>query len=143
MSRVVASLALLLAACAGAQKEPAPNANDLLVGRWANGEPGSTCMEQFEFRADGTLLYASGGGARMEGQFELSANPSARGLRVLIMQASGANGGKDCSGDVREDGVGAILVSYVWIDPGKDLLLACAEDSFSYCDSPMRRVRTR
>jgi hypothetical protein len=141
MSRVVACLALLLAACAGAPKAPAPNANELLVGVWANGEPGAKCMEQFEFRADGTLRYASGGGARMEGQFELSANPSARGMRVLIMQAGGANGGKDCSGDVREGG--AILESYIWIDPGKDLFLACAEDSFSYCDIPMRRVRNR
>ena len=126
MSRVVACLALLLAACAGTPKEPAPNANGLLVGAWANGEPGSKCMEQFEFRADGTLVYASGGGARMEGQFELSANPSARGLRVMI---------------VREGGT--ILESYIWIDPGKDLFLACAEDSFAYCDIPMRRIRNR
>lgn len=133
--------ALLLSACAAAPGLGPLNANELLIGRWANGEPGSRCVEQFDFRPDGSLLYVSGGGARIEGTYELSARPTGRGLHVLVMKVARSTGGNDCSGNVREEGEGAVSVGYVWIDARKELLLPCAEDNFSYCDIPLRRLR--
>ena len=132
---------LLLPACATAPGQGPLNANDTLIGRWANGEPGSRCVERFDFKPDGSLLYVSGGGARIEGTFELSARPTGRGLHVLVMKVTRSSGGNDCAGNVREEGEGAISVSYVWIDARKEMLLPCAEDNYDFCDIPLRRVR--
>ena len=37
--------------------------------------------------------------------------------------------------------IGGTSVSYVWLDAGKDILLGCAQDNYSYCDIPLRRLR--
>lgn len=142
MTRIPMFLAvLLLSACATAPGIGPLNANELLVGRWANGEPGTRCQEIFDFKPDGTLLYVSGGGARIEGIFELSARPTGRGLHVLVMKVTQSTGGNDCNGNPREEGEGAVSVGYVWIDARKEMLLPCAEDNYAYCDIPLRRVR--
>ena len=145
MNRIVIVASVLLSSCAAAPGQPAPdagpNAGLMIVGRWANAEPGSKCVEQFDFRADGTVYYASDGGARIEGSYTLSPNSSVRGLRVLVMNVSAFNGGKDCQGEIPGAEIGGTSVSYVWLDAGKDILLGCSEDSYSYCDIPLRRLR--
>ena len=145
MKPTLVAVAVLLSGCAAAPSQPAPdagpNARLMIVGRWANAEPGSKCVEQFDFRADGTVYYASDGGARIEGSYTLSPNPSVRGLRVLVMNVSAFNGGKDCLGEIPGAEIGGTSVSYVWLDATKEILLGCAEDSYSYCDIPLRRLR--
>lgn len=141
MRKVALALAAA-AALSGCASAPLPrNENLRIVGRWANGEPGSACREQFEFREDGRVLYTSGGGARVEGTYVLSPNPSARGMHALLMQVVASNGGNDCQGDPAAGGPGDTTSLYLWIDTAKDYLLGCAEDNFDYCDRPLRRVR--
>jgi hypothetical protein len=138
---LVVFLGAVSSACVLAQERPAgePAAQQALVGRWEWTNPEKKCRETMEFRSNGMVALYSGP-SRFDGTYEISPDPSARGLYRLVMKTPKASEKrKDCSGS--EEELPEIESGYVWIDATKEMFMFCEEDNFSYCTAPLRRAR--
>ena len=74
-----------------------------LVGTWRIDVPSLKCYEIYEIRTDGTSRVSSAT-ERAESDFEISAQPSARGFYRWVDKIVKDNGQPDCSGSIMQAG---------------------------------------
>ena len=131
--------AMLLSTCllgASAHAAPPPASHPIL-GIWKLTLPDGSCSETYRFRGDGTTLVTSAQEIS-ESQFNIPAEPSARGFYKLEDRAIKDNGKRDCSGDIMK--AGARVTHFIHFHPSGMLFVMCAAESLDTCIGPFRRV---
>ena len=130
---------MLLSTCllgASAHAAPPPASHPIL-GIWKLTLPDGSCSETYRFRGDGTTLVTSAQEIS-ESQFNIPAEPSARGFYKLEDRVIKDNGKRDCSGDIMK--AGARVTHFIHFHPSGMLFVMCAAESLDTCIGPFRRV---
>lgn len=131
-------LSMLAAAQCARAAPPEPPPNHPILGIWKLSLPDTGCSETYHFRGDGTSLVTSNEEVA-ESEFEIPANPSAKGFYKLQDRIVKDNGKKDCSGAITK--VGTRAINWVRFHPSGALFLMCADESMESCIGPFERVR--
>ncbi len=130
---VVLSLALL-----GAPAMAAPPASTHpILGIWMLTLPDGSCSEIYRFRGDGTSLVTSAAEVS-ESEYNIPAEPSAKGFYRLDDKVVKDNGKQDCSGAITK--VGSKGTYFVHFHPSGSLFLMCQAESLDACIGPFRRM---
>jgi hypothetical protein len=108
-----------------------------IVGSWTMTSKDGLCSETYRFSADGTVLVTSGDEVA-EIRSELAAEPSSRGFYRWRHTVEKHNGKRDCSGNLVNPGDSATW--FIQLDPSKERLIMCKEESTMACFGPLRRV---
>lgn len=132
------ALALTLALLAPSAMAAPPAANHPILGIWKLTLPDGSCSEIYRFRGDGTSLVTSAEEIS-ESEFNIPAEPSAKGFYKLEDRIVKDNGKKDCSGEIMK--IGARVTHFVHFHPSGALFLMCADESLDACIGPFRRMQ--
>ena len=108
-----------------------------LVGTWRIDVPDLKCYEIYEIRADGTTRVSSAT-ERAESDFEISAQPSAKGFFRWIDKIVKDNGQPDCSGSIMQ--LGHVATNFIAVHPSGDKFLMCEEENLNACLGPFVRL---
>jgi len=135
--RMLANIVLSLAMLAPGVMAAAPAANHPILGIWKLTLPDGSCSEVYRFRGDGTTLVTSAEEVS-ESEFNIPAEPSARGFYKLEDRIVKDNGKQDCSGDIMK--TGSKVTHFVHFHPSGALFLLCAAESFEACIGPFLRM---
>jgi len=108
-----------------------------ILGIWRLTLPDGSCSETYRFRGDGTTLVTSAEEVS-ESEFEIPAQPSAKGFYKLQDRVVKDNGKKDCTGAVTK--VGSKATNFIQFHPSGALFLMCAHESLDACIGPFERV---
>lgn len=108
-----------------------------LIGVWKVDVAGTQCHEIYAIHQDGTTAVASGSQAA-ETDFQIDAEPSAKGFYKWVDRIVKDNGKPDCLGSVMQ--VGHQATSYIMVHPAGKEFLMCATESLSRCIGPFRRL---
>lgn len=114
---------------------PAPHP---IVGSWTWTLPGKTCVETWQYRADGTRLGSSGEEVT-QADYEITAKPSLLGFYRLAETVSKGNGKRDCSGDLHEAS-NESSTRFIQFSPKLDQLIVCKAESLQACFGPLKRA---
>ena len=114
---------------------PAPHP---IVGSWTWTLPGKTCVETWQYRADGTRLGSSGEEVT-QADYEITAKPSLLGFYRLDETVSKGNGKRDCSGDLHEAS-NESGTRFIQFSPKLDQLIVCKAESLQACFGPFKRA---
>jgi hypothetical protein len=114
----------------------APPLDHPIIGYWSWSDLGSSCIDQFHFRADGTWLGASGD-ERTKGEYQIEPEPSGRGLYIIAMKITWRNESADCAGKKLQ--VGTQATAYVRIS-AHNALMFCSDREERVCIGPYRRL---
>lgn len=115
----------------------APAPHHPIVGIWRLAVPEANCSELYRFRPDGTTLVTSAEEVS-ESEYDIPAEPSAKGYYKMVDTVVKDNGKKDCSGAVMP--VGRKATSFVLFHPSGVLFLMCRAESMDACIGPFHRV---
>lgn len=130
---VVLSLALL-----GAPSTAAPPVSTHpILGIWKLTLPDGSCSEVYRFRGDGTSLVTSAEEVS-ESEYNIPAEPSAKGFYRLDDKVVKDNGKHDCSGAITK--VGSKGTYFVQFHPSGSLFVMCQAESLDACIGPFRRM---
>lgn len=111
-----------------------------LVGKWTWTRSINSCMEVYQFRADGTFDVVSGEEVA-SGRYEISRAPDANGFFTMKGQTFKTNGARDCSDPGSQPGdYDKPYTVYVVFHSAQPLHLQCYEPSLEKCFGPLRRV---
>lgn len=136
--RLPIGLLLLMAMLAPGAHAAPPAANHPILGIWKLTLPDGSCSEIYRFRGDGTTLVTSAEEVS-ESEYDIPAEPSAKGFYKLQDRIVKDNGKKDCSGEIMKPGAKA--THFVHFHPSGALFLMCAEESLDACIGPFRRMQ--
>lgn len=100
--------------------------------------PGKSCVETWQYRADGTRQLSSGD-ELSQARYEISAQPSLLGFYRLVETVTQASTKPDCAGDLHE-ATGESLTRYLQFSPRHEQLIVCREESLKACFGPIKRV---
>ena len=131
---VVLSLAILAPPAIAAP----PAADHPILGIWKLTLPDGSCSEVYRFRGDGTTLVTSAEEVS-QSEFNIPAQPSAKGFYKLEDRLVKDNGKKDCIGQITK--VGGTAIHFVHFHPSGSLFLMCAAESLEVCIGPFRRMQ--
>lgn len=118
------------------QPRPVPRGHPL-VGLWEIEVPGTSCLETYEVRPDGTMSVSSGSQA-VESHFLVSSRPTRLGFYAWVDQVVYDNGLPDCLGGRGE--AGQVALNFVWFDRSGREFLLCDDESLDACVGPFRRL---
>jgi hypothetical protein len=107
-----------------------------IIGHWKIALGDGRCSEAYRIRADGTMHVTSADEVA-DSQFEITAQPSAKGFYKWSDRVTQDNGGKDCSGEVTQ--VGHESTYFVVFNPDEDVFLMCQAEDISTCFGPFVR----
>lgn len=111
-----------------------------LIGAWRYEYPGSGCIEQYEFRVDGTRISVSGD-ERLMTEFEIRDLADFVGFYRWKDRVVTSNGRRDCSGSIVP--VGDVATGYLHVDATADSIALCSLPVIDACFATFRRVRPR
>lgn len=131
------TLLLLLGAPAAMAAPLPPVQNHPILGIWRLTLPGEQCYEVYRFRADGTTLVTSAEEVS-ESEYNIPAEPSAKGFYKLTDTIVKDNGKQDCSGEIMK--VGSKSTNFILFHPSNAVFLMCATESMDMCIGPFHRV---
>ena len=132
----LALVALALYALAQEVRRTALPRGHPLIGTWGIDVPGTGCHEAYTFHPNGTASITSGKEAG-ETEFELDAEPSAKGFYRWADRVVKDNGKPDCTGQVTQ--VGQMATNYLLVDPTGRRFLMCSAEDLSTCIGPFER----
>jgi hypothetical protein len=135
--RMLTGLLLSSALLACAAHAAPPSASHPILGIWKLTLPDGSCSETYRFRGDGTTLVTSAEEIS-ESEFNIPAEPSAKGFYKLEDRIVKDNGKKDCSGEIMK--VGNKATNFIHFHPSGSLFLMCAAESLDACIGPFQRV---
>lgn len=124
-----------LAATQESPRTPLP-ATHPLVGAWRLELPDLGCIEQYEFRADGTKLSRSGK-ELSESEFEIVPVGSSTSHYKWVDRVTKSNGEADCTGAVTS--VGHVTVNFIRVHSSGQRLLVCDAESTDSCYAELHR----
>lgn len=136
--------ALLCGSAAAQPAKPAPPASAAvaaphpLVGTWSWTLPGKSCVETWQYRADGRRLGTSGEEVT-QGDYQVPAKPTTTGFYPLTETVTNSNGKRDCSGDLHADGDESVL-RFIQFSPKLDQFIVCKAASLEACFGPLKRM---
>lgn len=134
LTGLVLSLAILASAPATAAPPPATHP---ILGIWVLTLPDGSCSEIYRFRGDGTSLVTSNEEIS-ESEFNIPAQPSAKGFYRLDDKVIKDNGKQDCTGSVTK--IGSKVTHFVQFHPSGALFVMCMAESLDACIGPFRRM---
>lgn len=134
LTGVVLSLAMLVQPAIAAP----PASSHPILGIWKLTLPDGSCSETYRFRGDGTTLVTSAEEIS-QSEFNIPAQPSAKGFYKLEDRLVKDNGKKDCIGQVTKAGTTA--THFVHFHPSGALFLMCVSESLDACIGPFRRMQ--
>ena len=134
LTGVVLSLAMLAQPAMAAP----PAADHPILGIWKLTLPDGSCSEIYHFRGDGTTLVTSAQEVA-QSEFDIPAQPSAKGFYKLEDRLVKDNGKKDCIGQITK--VGTRAIHFVQIHPSGTLFLMCTAESLDACIGPFLRMQ--
>ena len=114
-----------------------PAASHPILGIWKLTLPDGSCSETYRFRGDGTTLVTSAEEIS-ESEFDIPAEPSAKGFYKLEDRVVKDNGKKDCSGEIMK--TGSKVTHFVHFHPSGLLFVMCQAESLDACIGPFQRV---
>ncbi len=135
--RMLSALVLSLAILAPPATAAVPVASHPILGIWQLTLPDGSCSEIYRFRGDGTSLVTSNEEVS-ESEFNIPAEPSAKGFYRLDDKIVKDNGKRDCSGSVTK--IGQKVTHFVHFHPSGSLFLMCMAESLDACIGPFRRM---
>jgi hypothetical protein len=131
---LLTTVALLLAAnwteAAGRQPD--------IVGTWEWTRKKDGCVEQYTYRADGSLSIRQGE-KRTENTFLMSWAAEPNGRYRLTVVTVKDDGGRDCDGSV-EDSTGRQSVVYVLFGQSGETMIQCGSPAGADCTGLMKRT---
>lgn len=130
------TLSLALLAGAAAQAKP-PSADHPILGVWRLTLPDGSCSETYRFRGDGTTFVTSADEVS-ESEFDIPAQPSAKGFYKLTDHIVKDNGKKDCIGGITK--IGTKATHFVQFHPSGSLFVMCEKESLDACIGPFLRL---
>ena len=133
LTGVILSLAMLAPVASAAP----PAADHPILGIWQLTLPDGSCSETYRFRGDGTTLVTSAEEIS-QSEFNIPAQPSAKGFYRLDDRLVKDNGKKDCIGQVMK--VGTKATHFVQFHPSGSLFVMCVAESLDACIGPFRRM---
>ena len=107
-----------------------------LIGTWGIDVPGTGCHESYTFHPNGTTSITSGE-ERGETEFEMAAEPSAKGFYRWVDRVLKDNGKPDCTGQIAR--AGQVATNYLLVDPTGRQFVMCAAEDLSTCIGPFER----
>lgn len=122
-----------LALLAGAVAAQQPT----LTGTWTWTRKSNGCSEQYDFRADGTLV-ATSREARSESQYIMAWAPEPNGRYKLTLVTTKDNGARDCA-DITGDRTGQRLVVYLLFGGSRQTMILCNSQNGPDCIGPLQR----
>ena len=107
-----------------------------LIGTWGIELPGTGCHEAYTFHPNGTTSVTSGE-ERVETEFEMDAEPSAKGFYRWVDRVVKDNGKPDCTGQVTP--IGTTATNYLLVEPTGRQFLMCTSEDLRACIGPFER----
>jgi hypothetical protein len=127
----------LFAVCSVYAAPQAPRADHPILGIWQIQVPGSTCVETYRFRSDGTSMVTSNHEVS-ENEYQIRAQPDDKGFYAWDDRIVKNNGKEDCGGEIMP--VGDVVHKFLKFAPSGNLFLMCFEETMGSCIGPFRRV---
>lgn len=109
-----------------------------VIGAWRYEYPASGCIEQFEFRVDGTRISVSGDEQLMT-EFEIREVADFVGFFRWKDRVITSNRRRDCSGSIVP--VGDVATGYLHVNATGDSMDLCSLPAIEACFATFRRVR--
>ena len=122
---------------ATAQTLPVPG--HPLIGAWQWMRADNQCVEEYDFRPDGTVPVTSGS-ERTDSVYMVSPSPVEGAFYQLTIRIIKDYGGRDCAGD-EADNSGQWSTVYLAFDARRLSYFLCAEPRPDRCVGPWRRFR--
>lgn len=108
-----------------------------LTGTWTWTRKSNGCVEQYDFRADGTLV-ATRRDARTESEYLMAWAPEPNGRYKLTLTTTRDNAGRDCA-DVTADRTGQRSVVYLLFGGSQQTMILCTSADGADCIGPLQR----
>lgn len=134
----VSSLSIVFMIFLGSQLAVAsvPSGHPVL-GIWEITVPGTSCLEYYEFKTDGTRSVKSAA-QTLQSRFEISPQANAQGFYKVTDTIIQGNDERDCSGEVTP--VGDVANFFVRFQDQPSGLFVCFAEAIEKCVGPFERV---
>lgn len=132
-----APVLLLAALFCGFAAAQAP-ASHPLTGTWTWTLPGKSCLETWQYSANGTRQVSSDDEVT-QADYAVPSRPSLLGFYRLVETVTQSNGKPDCAGDLHEAS-GDSVTHFIQLSPKLDQMIVCKEESLKACFGPLKRA---
>ncbi len=109
-----------------------------LAGTWEWTRKKNGCVEQFDFRANGTVTIRQGGKST-ENTYLMGWAPEPTGRYRLTVKTAKDNGGRDCE-DSADDTTGRRGTVYLLFSQSREAMIMCQSPEGTDCTGLMRRT---